>query len=193
MLIPESGPAEVRAPDGVPKAPLPVPAPPKGLAYFGSLALKPKSFLGTCFLLRAQPTCWGVQQGPGMCRDLPVRTTQRALEELFLIHGATGGVSNTPHTAGTQASWDRTGTPVTWSLVARCADGAIPSVSGTNFTFFVVVFSGSEDSVSFSCLPTDGLFSSMPSFPALPKEAQNRPINSQQWHREKERQGGEHS
>lgn len=46
-LIPGSGPAEVRAPDGVPKALPPIPASPTGLSYFGSLAPKLRSFLGT--------------------------------------------------------------------------------------------------------------------------------------------------
>lgn len=49
LLIPGSGPAEVMAPDGVPRAPLPVPASLKGPAYFGHLALKPESFFGHMF------------------------------------------------------------------------------------------------------------------------------------------------
>lgn len=47
--------------------------------------------------------------------------------------------------------------------------------SETYFTFFVLVFSGSQDLSSFSCLPADGGLPSMPSFPALPKKEQNKP------------------
>ena len=61
---------------------------------------------------------------------------------------------------------------------SRCAHVATLPASGTNVTFLALLFSVSEDSVSFSCLPTDWGLSSMlscSSFPALAKEAQNKP------------------
>lgn len=61
---------------------------------------------------------------------------------------------------------------------SHCADVATLPASGTNFTFLALLFSVSEDSVSFSCLPTDGGLSSTlscSSFTALAKEAQNKP------------------
>lgn len=67
-----------------------------------------------------------------------------------------------------------------------CADRATRSASATNFTFLVLVFSGSKDSASLSCQPTDGGLSSASPFPTLPKEEQNKP-NQQSAEAQRER------
>lgn len=102
------------------------------------------------------------------------------------IHGPAGGISDMFHAAtGRMGTWSSPGNACNSEPYGCCANVATLPAPRTNFTFLVLVFSASEDSVSFSCLPTDEGLSSMlscSSFPALAKE-QNKPITSEQWQR----------